>query len=200
MDAAAKPRSRRRRLIDAVGGGAYGEALRLLDEGVNPNTRTKSGEDAGLTPLHVLLEHGNIFYEDLPDEPDAMRLLETLILKGADLDAKSTTPRRYLARDTFFDGFNRPEETVKVGVTVRDFLLSRRYQLMSGFWYGDNDEYVEELLLKFVARRAWNRIRRITPLVGAFAIWMHATYADVSARPPNGQAYMQACKRFKSIQ
>ena len=42
MNAAAKPRSRRRRLIDAVSGAEYGEALRLLDEGVNPNTRAKS--------------------------------------------------------------------------------------------------------------------------------------------------------------
>ena len=200
MDATAKPLSRRRRLIDAVRLGKYGEALRVLDEGVNPNTRPRSGRHAGLTPLHVLLEPDSRFYDEVFEEPDAMRLLESLILKGADLYAKSTTPQGNYAAWTGFDG-REPEETVEDGVTVRDFFLSQRILCYVGSAYtSDACETIEKELLKFVARRAWSRIRRLTPSVGAFAIWMNATYADVSARPPNGQAYMQACKRFKSIQ
>lgn len=119
-----------------------------------------------------------------PMDTDRQSFVEYLIDKGANmhlLDSMNKTPFERMLEDE----------------TENNALMLE---------YGDSDYISFEATGQkkhadvLVARRAWRHIRRVAPTVGAFAITLLNMYADVSSRPPNGKAYLHACKRFKSMQ
>lgn len=53
---------------------------------------------------------------------------------------------------------------------------------------------------EIAVRHLWNRVRRHALIVGKFVRAMKVWYTHITTTPPNGQAYQESAKRFKTMQ
>lgn len=63
----------------------------------------------------------------------------------------------------------------------------------------DSSSYWEEVAYELTQYRLWTKFKNHARVVGKSAVVLSELYKDISMRPPHGQEYMVAAKRFKSM-
>lgn len=63
----------------------------------------------------------------------------------------------------------------------------------------DSSSYWYDVAYELTQYRLWTKFKNHARVVGKSAVVLSELYKDISMRPPHGQEYMVAAKRFKSM-